>query len=164
MKKYKPKMVKFVFCQKNYSGNEWATATPADYRFGNRRTDDVHQCRWNQNHIAVLFSDELKDDPRRWDKKAKFTENEASILLLKYLEDNLKKAQKEKRRLDHLEKSEKKYPKLPDHLNLLSTGIQYARKVNDRSLVHNKEAVKIWRKKVKEILNSKEYLWEQLLK
>ena len=150
MKKYKPKLVKFVFTPKQYSGSEWSTPLPVNYNFGNKHTDQLNEYLYNRNHISLLFSDELRDDPRCYDKKTKFTENEAYILLLKYLEDRLKSARKEKRRLDRVKDS--------DH------GHEYARKVNNRELIHNTEAVKIYRKKVKEILASKEYMWEQLNK
>lgn len=162
MKKYKPRLVKFVYNRKQYTGENWSTSPPVDIHFGNRFTDTINSYQYNGNNISMLFSDELKGDVRQYDKKAKFTESEASILLLKYLEDRLKKARKEKKRLDQYEISLAKYPTLPDNIKVYST--DYARTVNNRELTYNTEAVKIWRKKVKEILASPEYLWEQLNK
>ena len=162
MKKYKPRLVKFVYNRKQYSGENWAEMPPVDIHFGNRFTDTINSYQYNGNNISMLFSDELEGDVRKWDKKAKFTESEASILLLKYLEDRLKKARKQKKLLDQQDIDLAKYPKLPDGLNIFSTN--YARTVNTRELMYNTEAVKIWRKKVKEILASPEYVWEQLNK
>jgi len=164
MKKYKPKLVKFVFTPKQYSGSEWSTPQPVDYHFGNKHSDKLSEYTYNRNHISLLFSDELRDDVRQYDKKAKFTENEAYILLLKYVEDRLKLARKEKRRLDRVELSIKNSPALPEHIAWSNHGYNYARTVNNRELKHNTQAVKVYRKKVKEILASKEYIWEQLLK
>lgn len=164
MKKYKPKLVKFVFSHKLHRGNDWKLAPEPEYYFGNRHTDTLNEYQFNQNHISMLFSDELKNDTRCYDKSAKFTENEAYLLLLKYLEDRLKKARSEKKRLDKMVMEHENYPKLPDCIKMLSTGIDYARTVNNRELTQLNEAVKIYRKKAKEILASKEYLWEQLLK
>jgi len=41
---------------------------------------------------------------------------------------------------------------------------EYALTVNKRELAFNETAAKIWRKKVREIKKSKEYMWEQLAK
>ena len=164
MKKFKTRYVKFVFTPKQHRGSDWATAAEPDYRFGNRYTDTIHQYNWDQNHISIIFSDELYGDPRKYDKKVKFTKNEAHILLLKYLEDNLKNARKEKRRLDEIKKRVETQPIIEDVINLELVGYDYARTVNNRNLEHNSKAVKKYRKIVKEILASKEYMWEQLNK
>lgn len=164
MKKYKLKLVKFVFSHKLHRGNDWDKPTEPDYHFGNKYTDKLNSYIYNRNHISLLFSDELKDDPRQYDKKAKYTVNEAHILLLKYLEDNLKQARKEKRRLDRITIDSKNYPRNPLTNEFMSSGLQYARTVNNRELAHNLNAVKVYRKVVKDILKSPEYMWELLNK
>lgn len=145
----KIKYVKFIFTPIFNRGSDWATPPKPVIGFGNRHTDEWNQYLFNGNHIGIIFSDYLKDDPRKYDKKAKFTENEAAILLLQYLEDNLKKARKNKKELQATEES-------------LVT--EYLRKVTERELIFNTEACKIWRKKVREIKKSKEYMWELLNK
>lgn len=152
MAKFKIKYVKFVFTPKHRPGTDWATAPKPVIGFGNRHTDEWNQYLFNSNNISIIFSDYLKDDPRKYDKKAKFTESEASILLLKYIEDKLKDCRKSKKRLDSMD---------PIHDSSMT---EYSRKVNQRELDYNTEAVKIWRKKVREIKKSKEYMWEQLSK
>jgi hypothetical protein len=119
---------------------------------------------YNRNNISILFSDELADDIRKWDTKSKFTENEANILLLKYLEDRLKSARAEKRRLDRLTTNSKNYPRHPITNELMNSGLEYAKTVNNRELTQNLEAVKFYRKIVKDILKSPEYMWETLNK
>jgi hypothetical protein len=166
MKKYKPKTVKFIFTPKLNRGNDWSKPTKPDYHFGNRYTEELNTYQYNRNHISVLFSDELENanDDRRFDKKATYTVNEAHILLLKYLEDCLKSARKEKRRLDTLEKIHtKRFDSVKD-VNITVLGLGYAKTVNARELAHNLEAVKKYRKIVKEIKASPEYLWELLNK
>ena len=164
MKKYKLKTVKFVFTPKQIAGRDWKEPCPSSYRFGNKFTETTNKYEYHQHHIGILFSDELQHDKRKYDKKAKFSESEASILLLEYLKNNLKESQKEKRRLDRLDKSQNKYPKtgIIDQIN--EGMMSYARIVNNRELKHNKESCKIWRKIVKEIKESPEYIWELLNK
>ena len=158
MAKFKIKYVKFVYTPKHRPGTDWATAPKPVIGFGNRHTDEWNQYMFNSNNISIIFSEYLKDDPRKYDKKAKFTESEASILLLKYIEDRLARARKEKRRLDKMTTGMAGLP----GKNIC--GIEYAKTVNKRELTYNTEAAKIWRKKVREIKKSPEYLWEQLSK
>jgi hypothetical protein len=166
MKKYKTKTVKFIFTPKLNRGNDWSKPTKPDYHFGSRYTEELNPFQYNCNRISVLFSDELENDndDRRFDKKATYTINEAHILLLKYLEDCLKSARKEKKRLDTMEKYHtKRYDSFKD-VNITFLGLGYAKTVNARELAHNLEAVKKYRKIVKEIKASPEYLWELLNK
>jgi hypothetical protein len=46
----------------------------------------------------------------------------------------------------------------------MSSGLEYALTLNNRELAHTLEAVKKYRKIVKEIKASKEYMWETLNK
>lgn len=165
MAKYKIKYVKYVFNHKLYRGERWAETPPAEHYFGNRYTETLNSYQFNQNYICDIFSDFLEDDPRKWDKKAKFTEAEAHILLLKYLEKSLRDARTEKKRLDGLEETLARVPQLPNNLGHYSEdGLSYARVVNNRSLDFCQKAVKIYRKKVREIKKSPQYLWEQICK
>lgn len=164
MKKYKTKMVKFVFYRRQYRDDRWADSPPVDYKLGNKHTEELCRYQYHSIHISHMFSDELVGDPRRWDKKAKFSINEATILLLQHMEDRLRLATNEKKRLDRLEIKLKSYPSHPAIDLIQNTGYEYARKINQRELTHVKEAVKIYRKVVKEIKESKEYLWELMMK
>jgi|688.fasta_scaffold48638_6 hypothetical protein len=164
MKKYKTKLVKFVFTPKLYIGDDWYKPPNPDYHFGNRYTEELNTYQYNRNHISVLFSDELSDDPRQYNRKAKYTINEAHIILLQYLEDRLKSARAEKRRLDRLTTNSKNYPRNPITNEYMSSGLEYALTLNNRELAHTLEAVKKYRKIVKEIKASKEYMWETLNK
>jgi len=152
MAKFKIKYVKFVYTPKHLRGNDWATPPEAKIGFGNRHTDEYNNYMFHGNHISTIFSDYLEGDKRKWDNKAKFTESEASILLLQYLEDKLKDCRKSKKQLDSMAFYHD------------SPMTEYSRKVNQRELAYNTEACKIWRKKVREIKKSKEYMWEQLSK
>jgi hypothetical protein len=164
MKKYKVKTVKFVFTPRLNRGNDWERPTEPDYHFGNRYTEKLNMLDYNKNHISYLFSDELVDDPRQYDQEAKYTVSEAHILLLKYLEDSLKQARSEKRRIDKLEKNHVKRLNFPAGTDVQVVGLGYAKSINKRDLAHNLIAVKKYRKIVKDILTSPEYLWELLNK
>jgi len=161
MKKYKIKHVKFVFTPKQHRGTDWAVPPNVDIGFGSKHTDEWNRYNFNSNHIGVIFSDYLQGDPRKYSRKAKFTESEASILLLKYIEDNLKEARKSKRELFKTLENIENYGVTP---HAQSAMFEYALTVNKRELAFNIEAAKIWRKKVREIKKSPEYMWEQLTK
>lgn len=150
MAKFKIKYVKFVFFPKNRNGNDWNKTPEPDIRFGNRCTDTVNEYKWNKLHISHVFSEFLNDDNRRWRKDSKFTTSEATIMLLKYIEKKLKKCHSEHKRLMKLDEN--------------SAGIYYAKNVNVRDREFYKQAAKLWRKKVKDLKKSPEYLWEQLSK
>lgn len=161
MAKFKIKYVKFVFTPKLQRGENWATPPDVKIGFGNRHTEEWNTYFFNSNHIGIIFSDYLKGDKRKYDKHAKFTESEASMLLLQYLEDNLKDARQTKKDLA------KTLERVCDY-GLNSTAQksmwEYSLTVNKRELEYNTAACKIWRKKVREIKKSKEYMWEQLAK
>jgi len=161
MAKFKIKNVKFVYTPKNHRGNDWATPPDVKIGFGNRHTDEYNQYMFHSNYIGVLFSDYLHGDPRKYKKSAKFTESEAMILLLKYLEDNLKEARKTKKELDKILLDVKNFN---TNSHAQKTMWEYSISVNKRELAYNIAACKIWRKKVRVIKKSPEYLWEQLLK
>lgn len=162
MAKFKLNKYKFIFYPRRYAGaSNWKDPSPVDYHFGNKRTDKLNQYQYSKSDMGSFFSDQLKDDERRWSSKAKFSESEATILLLQYLEDKLKSARKEKKRLDLMEK--KKSFEFGHERNMM-IHLDYARTVNNRELAHLVPACKLYRKKVKELKKSPEYLWEQLLK
>ena len=167
MSKFKIQYVKFIFTPKLNRGNDWATPSELPTLFGNRYSDKVHKCQYNRNHISRLLSDYVDDD-RRYDNKVKFTTSEASIAYLQYLENELSDAKKNKRQLDRWEKQRKEIfdkPEVSDgHKAYSSAQSEYARTVNNRELAYNTKAIKIWKQKVKEIKESREYLWEQLLR
>lgn len=161
MAKFKLPKYKNIFYPRRYSGaHDWKEPTPVDYHFGNNHTEQLHQYKYCKISMGLYFSDYLKEDDRLYDKKATFTESEATILLLAYLEDHIKRARKEKKRL--LRQIE-----IYEQNNTLShnaPSLEYALTVNKRELLHLEPAVKIYRAKVKAIKKSKEYVWEQLLK
>ena len=161
MAKFKIKYVKFVFTPKTHRGDDWAKPPNATIGFGSRHTDEWNFYNFNSNPIGVIFSDYLHGDPRKYKRGAKFTVSEASILLLKHLEDNLKEARKSKKQLYKTLAEIDQYSKTPDYQKSLW---DYSLTVNKRELEYNLAAVKIWRKKVREIKKSPEYLWEQLYK
>lgn len=161
MAKFKIRYVKFLFSPKQHRGEDWKKAPEAKMAFGNRHTDEYNTYMFNGNHISIIFSDYLRNDPRRWDKKAKFTESEASILLLKYLEDNLKDCRKTKKDLEKTLENSVNFGVEP---YAQARMWEYSIAVNKRELEFNQNACKIWRKKVREIKKSPQYLWEQLLK
>lgn len=161
MAKFKIKYVKFVFTPKLNTGVDCKIPPEIKIGFGSRHTDEHNEHWFNRNHIGVIFSDYLENDHRKYDKKAKFTESEASFLLLQYLEDNLKQARKTKKEMhDTLERLK------VNGVNVISQERlwDYSLLVNKRELEFNEKACKIWRKKVREIKNSKEYIWELLHK
>ena len=162
MAKFKLNKYKFIFYPRRYAGaSDWAKSSPVDYHFGNKRTEKLNQYQYSKVDMGSFFSDQLKNDDRRWKHQAKFTESEATILLLQYLEDKLKSARKEKKRLDEMEK--KKSFEFGHRQNMM-IHLDYARTVNNRELAHLIPACKIYRKKVKEIKKSPEYLWELMIK
>jgi len=152
MAKFKIKYVKNIFCPKHHRGNDWAEPMTLDYELGTNYTDNLSTYMYNQNRISLLCADFMDHDPRRYCKDAKFTVTEASVLLLKMIEHNLKRARQEKKRLDNLTKSQE------------NPMTYYAKKVNDRELTFSIRQAKLWRKKVRDIKKSKEYMWEQLAK
>ena len=161
MAKFKIKYVKFVFTPKHNRGNDWATPPDVKIGFGSRHTEEWNTYFFNSNPIGVIFSDYLQGDPRKYKKQAKFTESEASILLLKYIEDNLKDARKTKKDLYKTLENVNNFGCNP---HAQAAMWDYSLAVNKRELAYNIAAAKIWRKKVREIKKSKEYMWEQLAK
>lgn len=161
MKKFKIKYVKFVFTPKLNRGNDWATPPDVKIGFGSRHTEEWNEYMFNSNHIGIIFSDFLNGDKRKYDKHAKFTESEAAILLLQYLEDNLKDARKQKKELQTTLERVEQYGVNPYSQARMW---EYSVSVNQRELDYHAAAVKIWRKKVREMKKSPEYLWEQLVK
>jgi len=161
MAKFKIRYVKFIFTPKTQQGENWATPPDVKIGFGNRHTDEWNKYMFHSNNISILFSDYLRDDPRRYKRTAKFTESEASILLLQYLEDNLKDARKDKKDLYKTLEDIDKFSFNPEAQKSMWN---YSLAVNKREILFNEAACKIWRKKVREIKKSPQYLWEQLSK
>lgn len=161
MAKTKIRYVKFVFTPKNNIGTDWKNCPEPVIGFGNRHTDTWNTYQFNQNYISTICSDFLKDDKRRWQKHAKFSEAEASILLLKYLEQELKEARQNlKDVMKTIEKVTEDESHAPHQLHMWD----YSLAVYKRGIKFHEKACKIWRKKVREIKKSPEYMWEQLLK
>jgi len=165
-KKFKLKKYKFLFILKQRD-NPWNIDAAdnndpviIDYQFGNRFTDNLSQYKYYKYHIASYLRSELTeiDHPHATThaSKATFTESEATILLLRHFEDNLKESTKKKKTMDSYIKQSK--------MSLDSPHNGYHYKVHERSIRHNTEAVKIFREKVKKIKSSPEYMWEQLMK
>jgi hypothetical protein len=146
------KYVKFLFCPKNKRGDQWAQPTELNYELGNKHSDKLHHYFYHRNYLGIMFSEFLEGDKRQYDKKAKFTVNEANILLLKMIEDNLKQARKDKKDMEKW-------------IAATVTGnamFEYRMKVVNRDIAFNLSQAKIYRKKVREIKKSPEYAWELL--
>ena len=161
-KKFKLKYYKCLFARRMHRGE--SDNKIVDYHFGNRHTEKLNHYEYHKYDMNWFFSDELDqlNDNRSYQKNSKFTESEATQLLLMYIEKKLKECQNDKRRNDRLLKN------MSDNsINgiIRSAGIlEYSLKVNRRELKFFKEAAKIYRKKMKTIKESPEYIWEQLYK
>ena len=154
-RKFKLPKYKFIFYPVRHSGaTNWKDPSPVDYHFGNMFSKTLSKYKYNKMHMSVFFSEYLMEDDRQYDTTTKFSFSEANILLLRHIENKLKDCRKEKARLARIQK----------RIDETSLGFSYAEIVNKRELSHFTMAAKIYRKKVKEIKQTKEYLWEQLLK
>jgi len=152
--KFKIKKYKFIFIpDRNH--------LPQDdiYVFANKSSDEL--CNLSKRKISYLFAPHMDPgDKRLYSLTAKFSEAEASQLLLKFLEERFKDSQNEKRRLKTWNgESLTVYSRLRGwHRHDRQTIIDTVNQEYDQA--HRR--VKIWRKKVEEILKSPEYMWELL--
>lgn len=160
MAKFKIKYVTNVFCPRLNRGDDWKEPPKRNYELGINHTETLNRYMYNSNTIGLLCSDFLDGDSRKY-KKAKFTYSEASILLLKKIEHDLKEARKDRKQLNELFEIHERSDPQGSHSTAM---LEYRRHVNDREILFNECQAKIWRKKVREIKKSPEYIWEQLSK
>jgi hypothetical protein len=159
MAKFKIKYVTSIFCPKLHRGDDWKNPPDRNYELGNIHTDTLNIYMYHKNSIGLLCSDFLDGDSRKY-KKAKFSESEASILLLKKIEQDLKEARRDRKQLLELFDIAERADPQPSGIAML----EYRKNVNDREILFNERQAKIWRKKVREIKKRPEYIWEQLSK
>lgn len=152
MAKFKINKYKFVFRKKVPIGTSYETVPEVDFRFGNKYTDELNQYQYHKYHVGNFFSDYLEFE-QRYEKSTKLSESECNILLLRYIEDELKKF-----RADY-----KRYKKLEEK-SLFEGWQEYGMKVNLRQYTFYKLAAKKHRKIVKELKKTPEYMWEQFYK
>lgn len=159
MKKIKPtKTYKFVFINEytnEYSfGNKYDSLPekPTDEEYRTKRTRFNCKKQTLYWFFFDVLPEELKRGPSR--KSAKFTESEASIYLLARIERELKFRRSDVKRM---KLTSKRKPEQANHL-------QYSIKRHNDLIEEYSKTAKIWRKKVKEIKASPEYLWELLRK
>jgi hypothetical protein len=122
-----------------------ADATDEDYR--TKRTP--HLC--HKYKLSYFFRNYIKE---------KYSESEASILLLAHIEKELKDARKELRKVERLARETDER----ERSHSTNYRIDHSRIVYKEAIEENTKNAKIWRKKVKDIKASPEYLWEQLMR